>query len=66
MLEGYRWPASGEPLTRIEADRNIDPELQDILLKAVAPDPDERYGSAADFVTALGAYLERIWPGRTG
>jgi serine/threonine protein kinase len=66
MLEGYRWPASGEPLTRIEADRNIDPELRDILLKAVAPSPDDRHGSAADFVTALGAYLERIWPGRTG
>ena len=65
MLEGYRWPASGEPRTRIEADRHLDPELKDILLKAVAPGPDERYRSAADFATALAGYLERIWPGRT-
>ena len=65
MLAGYHWAASGEPGTRIEADRNLDPELRDILLKAVAPDPDERYESADDFGTALAAYLERISPGRT-
>jgi serine/threonine protein kinase len=65
MLEGYRWPVSGEPRARIEADSNLDPELRDILLKAVAPNPDERCGSAADFASALSGYLEHIWPGRT-
>ena len=65
MLAGYHWAASGEPRTRIEADRNLDPELRDILLKAVAPGPDERHESADDFGAALAAYLERIWPGRT-
>ena len=65
MLAGYHWAASGEPRTRIEADRNLDPELRDILLKAVAPGPDERHESADHFGAALAAYLERIWPGRT-
>ena len=64
MLAGYHWAASGEPGTRIEADRNLDPELRDVLLKAVAPDPGERHESANDFGAALAAYLERIWPGR--
>lgn len=64
-LAGYHWAARGEPRTRIEADRNLDPELRDILLRAVAPSPDDRYASADDFSTALAGYLERIWPGRT-
>ena len=64
MLAGYHWAASGEPRTRIEADRNLDPEIKEILLRAVASSPDERHGSAADFGTALADYLERIWPGR--
>lgn len=65
MLEGYKWPASGEMRTRIETDPNLDPQLRNILLCAVAPGPDERQPSAADFAAALAAYLERIWPGRT-
>ena len=65
MLAGYQWGASGELRMRIETDRHLDPELRDILLRAVAPAPDERYASARDFGSALGVYLERIWPGRT-
>jgi serine/threonine protein kinase len=65
MLEGYRWPASGEPRTRIETDSHLDPELRDVLLAAVAASPDQRYASAGSFADALGSYLERIWPGRT-
>jgi hypothetical protein len=65
MLAGYRWAESGEPRTRIEADPNVDPELQEILLRAVAASPTERYASARDFAAALAGYLERIWPGRT-
>jgi serine/threonine protein kinase len=65
MLAGYRWAESGEPGKRIEADHNLDPDLRDILLKAVAPAPHERYATAGDFGTALAGYLEQIWPGRT-
>jgi len=32
---------------------------------AVDPLPDRRYPSVQDFHTRLGAYLERIWPGRS-
>jgi len=64
MLAGYRWAESGEPHRRIESDRHLDPELRDILLRAVAPGPEERFKAASDFGTALAAYLERIWPGR--
>jgi serine/threonine protein kinase len=65
MLAGYQWAASGEPRRRIETDRHLDPELRHILLRAVAPGPDERYASAGDFGAAVAAYLEGIWPGRT-
>lgn len=65
MLAGYRWAEGGEPRSRVEADGNLDPELRDILLRAVAPGREERYPYAGDFGTALAAYLERIWPGRT-
>jgi hypothetical protein len=65
MLAGYQWAASSDPRTRIEADANLDQELRDILLRAVAPGPEGRYASAGHFRTALSAYLEGIWPGRT-
>ena len=64
MLAGHNWAAVGAPRTRVEADVHLDPELRDILLRAVAPGRDERQASAADFATALAGYLERIWPGR--
>jgi serine/threonine protein kinase len=63
MLAGYHW-ASGEPRARIEQDNHLDPELREILRKAVASAPDDRYDSAERFGSALDAYLERIWPGR--
>ena len=65
MLSGYQPAAIGEPVTRVESDSNLDPELRDILLKAVAPSPDARHASADAFRRSLAAYLERIWPGRT-
>jgi serine/threonine protein kinase len=65
MLAGYRWAEGGDPRIRIAADRHLDPELREILQTAVAPAPDERYAAVADLRMALGAYLERIWPGRT-
>jgi serine/threonine protein kinase len=63
MLAGYRWEASGDPRARIEADHNLDPELQEVLLRAVAAAPDRRHASAAEFGSALSDYLEEIWPG---
>jgi serine/threonine protein kinase len=63
MLAGYHW-ASGEPRSRIEQDGHLDPELKDVLLRAVASTPDARYESAEGFGAALDGYLERIWPGR--
>jgi serine/threonine protein kinase len=65
MLAGYHWAAGGEPRKRIDSDRNLDAELRDVLLKAVAPSAAERYASAAEFGTALSGYLERIWPRQT-
>jgi serine/threonine protein kinase len=63
MLAGYHW-ASGEPRARIEHDAHLDPELRNVLLMAVAAEPDVRYESAEGFDAALDGYLERIWPGR--
>jgi serine/threonine protein kinase len=63
MLSGSHW-AAGDPRPRIARDRDLDQELRDVLLRAVAPSPDERYPSAAAFGTAVADYLERIWPGR--
>lgn len=65
MVAGYGWTWGGDPATRIEADREIDPELKLILLTTVDPDPDRRYPSVEEFYTVLAAYLERIWPGRS-
>ena len=52
------------PSARAEADVSLDAELKQTLLKALAITPRDRYPSAQDFLTGLGAYLERIWPGR--
>jgi serine/threonine protein kinase len=63
MLAGRHWEVS-QPSVRIETDGNLDHELRDILLRAVAPSTDDRYASADDFGKGVAAYLERIWPGR--
>ena len=39
--------------------------LGTILLTATARDPDERYPTIAAMRSALAAYLESIWPGRS-
>ena len=65
MLAGYQWTWEAEAGTRIEADHEIDPELREILLVAVDPDPGRRYQSIQNFHAVLAAYLERIWPGRS-
>jgi serine/threonine protein kinase len=65
MLTGYGWTWESEISTCVQADREIDPELQGILIAAVDPDPDRRYPSVQGFHDRLAAYLERIWPGRS-
>lgn len=65
LVTGYHWTA-GQPIgVRIESDKALDTELRDALLTAVAPSPADRYATIGKFQTALGAYLERIWPGRS-
>jgi serine/threonine protein kinase len=65
MLAGYQWTLGSEAGVSVAADREIDPELREIVLRAVDPDPDGRYPSIAEFQGVLAAYLEQIWPGRS-
>ncbi len=65
MLAGYPWTWEAAVGSCVEADREMDPDLKEILLAAVDPNPDRRYGSMAEFHAVLSAYLERIWPGRS-
>jgi serine/threonine protein kinase len=65
MLAGYRSALESDVGTRIEADRELDPELKGTLLTAVDSDPDQRYPSVREFQAVLADHLERIWPGRT-
>jgi serine/threonine protein kinase len=64
LLAGYRWPETSDVRARVLADETLDAELKDALLRAVDPEPDRRFDDIAAFESALGAYLERIWPGR--
>lgn len=64
LLAGYG-PWGEEPCSGLERDEDIDPPLKQILLTAVAGDPDQRYPSVRAFHAALAGYLEHIWPGRS-
>jgi serine/threonine protein kinase len=65
MLAGYSWTWAGEIGTSVDGDRDLDPDLKAILLRAVDPDPARRYSSIEEFHAGLAAYLEKIWPGRS-
>ena len=65
MLAGYDWTTGGQLSAAIAADRHIDDELKAILLTAVAPIRDRRHESIEELCSALAAYLESIWPGRS-
>jgi serine/threonine protein kinase len=65
MLAGSHWTWEADAAASVEADRDVDPDLKTILLRAVAPDPRRRYGTMREFHDAVGGYLERIWPGRS-
>jgi serine/threonine protein kinase len=65
MLAGYGSTWTADARTSIEDAGHVDPDLKEILLTAVDPDPDRRYPSVRELHGALAAYLERIWPGRS-
>ena len=65
LLAGYSWTWGAEINTSVDADRDLDSDLKAILRNAVDPDPSRRYPSIQEFHAVLGAYLERIWPGRS-
>lgn len=64
LLAGDLWVGQESLGPRIEADDTLDEELRQVLLRAVALDPANRYPSMRGFQRALEAYLEGIWPGR--
>lgn len=64
-LAGYRWTWDSAVSASVRADGEIDPDLKEILAKAVETDPNQRYRSVQEFRAALSAYLEGIWPGRS-
>lgn len=65
LLEGDAGMRDASASVCVERDETLDPELKQILLTAVADDRDHRFASARAFRSALAAYLERIWPGRS-
>jgi serine/threonine protein kinase len=65
MLAGFDWTWGAPVGPSIEADPEVAEDLKEILLTAVAADPDRRFASVVEFRDALAAYLERIWPGRS-
>lgn len=64
LLSGQLWAGDDVLTTRITRSGELDAELRHALLTAVQPDPARRYATASAFQHDLGAYLERIWPGR--
>lgn len=64
MLAGFEWTWGGDVTAAVDADRELDPDLSEILRQAVARDPEARLPTVARFGELLSAYLERIWPGR--
>ncbi len=65
LRAGFRWADDAAVGARVKTDPDLDAELKDALLTAVDPVPEKRYPSVQKFQAALGAYLERIWPGRS-
>jgi serine/threonine protein kinase len=64
LVAGYEWTWRDEVATAIAADTALDAELRDVLQRATAADPGQRYPTAEAMQVALAGYLERIWPGR--
>lgn len=65
MIAGYGWTWEGDLPRHVNADPEIDADLETILRGAVEEDANRRYQSIQDVHAALAAYLESIWPGRS-
>jgi len=64
MLAGYQWTWEETVWKCVAADKDVEPELKAILLKAVDPEPDNRYPSMGAFQADLAAHLAKIWRAR--
>ena len=64
LIAGYRWMDGSNVSARVADDDTLDADLKAVLVTAVDPAPAKRHASMQIFQAALGAYLERIWPGR--
>lgn len=65
MIAGYQWTMGDEVSSAIAAEREMDGELQQILLTAVDRTPARRHQSIEILCAAIAAYLESIWPARS-
>jgi serine/threonine protein kinase len=65
MLAGSEWVWATEVGRCVDADPEVAPELKEILLTAVDPDPHRRFPSIVEMGAALTGYLKHIWPGRS-
>jgi serine/threonine protein kinase len=65
MIAGYQWTLGEELSTSIAADREMDSDLQHILLTAVDRLPERRHRSVEMMCAAIEGYLESIWPARS-
>jgi serine/threonine protein kinase len=65
LLAGDLWVGQESLGPSIAADETLDEELREVLLRAVALDPADRFPSIRRFQRALEVYLEHIWPGRS-
>jgi eukaryotic-like serine/threonine-protein kinase len=63
MLAGYDW--TSDVARSVAADPEVAPELKEILVPALAADPDRRPSSVTEWRAALEAYLAPMWPGRS-
>lgn len=64
LIVGHGWTWNTELFSTVQSDPEIDDDLKQVLLTAMAPDRDKRYASIQEMYLALAAYLESIWPGR--
>jgi serine/threonine protein kinase len=64
MLAGYQWTWKTDVTAALDADAALDAALKKVLQRAVQPRRDRRHPTIAALYQDLGAYLEKIWPGR--
>ncbi|MEQ1727086.1 MAG: protein kinase [Vicinamibacterales bacterium] len=65
MIAGFGWTWESEVAAAVDADTELDAELKRIVRMSVHTNPEKRQASIDVFRSALAAYLEGIWPGRS-